>query len=308
MSAPIVMSQVVKDFGATRALDHLDLSVRAGEVHGFLGPNGAGKTTTIRILLGLLRRDGGDAGLLGGDPWRDAVALHRRLAYVPGEVNLWPNLTGGEVIDLLATLRGGLDRRRRAALLERFQLDPTKKCRAYSKGNRQKVALVAAFASDVELYLLDEPTSGLDPLMEMVFQDVVRELRGDGRTVLLSSHILAEVEALCDRVTIIRCGRAAETGTFAELRHLSRTTVAVETAGPLDVVSRLPGVHDAQVEHTRARFSVDNAQLNTVLERLTELEVRSLTTSPPTLEELFRRHYADPSPAPGRAPEHAGVP
>jgi ABC-2 type transport system ATP-binding protein len=197
---------LVKAFGSTRALDELDLTVRPGEVHGFLGPNGAGKTTAIRVLLGLLRRDAGVVSLLGGDPWRDAVVLHRRLAYVPGEVNLWPNLTGGEVIDLLAALRGGLERARRTALLERFQLDPSKQCRAYSKGNRQKVALVAAFASDVELYLLDEPSSGLDPLMEVVFQDVVRELRDAGRTVLLSSHILAEVEALCDRLTIIRAG------------------------------------------------------------------------------------------------------
>src|SRR6187455_3116966 len=204
----IEISGLVKNFGSTRALDDLDLTVAAGEVHGFLGPNGAGKTTTIRILLGLLRRDAGQVELLGGDPWRDAVRLHRRLAYVPGEVNLWPNLTGGEVIDLLGSLRGGLDPARRADLLDRFALDPTKRCRAYSKGNRQKVALVAAFASDVELYLLDEPTSGLDPLMEMVFQDVVRDLRRDGRTVVLSSHILSEVEALCDRVTIIRGGRA----------------------------------------------------------------------------------------------------
>src|SRR5262245_33006899 len=215
-SDAIRTSGLVKDFGRTRALDHLDLTIRSGEVHGFLGPNGAGKTTTIRILLGLLRQTSGHVSLLGGDPWRQAADLHRRLAYVPGEVNLWPNLTGGEIIDLLGSLRGGLDRTRRADLLERFALDPTKRCRAYSKGNRQKVALVAALASDVELYLLDEPTSGLDPLMEAVFQDVVREVRGAGRTVLLSSHILSEVEALCDRVTIIRNGRSAESGTFAE--------------------------------------------------------------------------------------------
>src|SRR5690349_8270676 len=228
----VAASALVKDFGATRALDQLDLTVHTGEVHGFLGPNGAGKTTTIRILLGLLRASGGRVSLLGGDPWRETAALHRRLAYVPGEVNLWPNLTGGEVIDLLATLRGGFVPARRAELLDRFELDPTKQIRAYSKGNRQKVALVAAFASDVELYLLDEPTSGLDPLMETVFQDVVRGVRDRGHTVLLSSHILAEVEALCDRVTIIRNGRAAESGTFADLRHLTRTTVVVETARP----------------------------------------------------------------------------
>jgi ABC-2 type transport system ATP-binding protein len=284
---------LVKAFGSTRALDRLDVTVRPGEVHGFLGPNGAGKTTTIRILLGLLRRDAGAVTVLGGDPWRDAVRLHRRLAYVPGEVNLWPNLTGGEVIDLLGALRGGVDRTRREALLERFLLDPTKQCRAYSKGNRQKVALVAAFASDVELYLLDEPSSGLDPLMEIVFQDVVRELRDAGRTVLLSSHILAEVEALCDRVTIIRAGRAAETGTLEELRQLTRTSVVVETARPIETLSGLPGVHDLSVDHARARFSVDTGELNRVLEHLTEFDVRSLTSSPPTLEELFVRHYGD---------------
>ena len=294
MTAPAIsISGLVKCFGTTRALDRLDLTVRTGEVHGFLGPNGAGKTTTIRVLLGMLRKDGGTATVLGADPWRDAVPLHRRLAYVPGEVNLWPNLTGGEIIDLLGALRGGLDPVRRAALLERFQLDPTKKCRAYSKGNRQKVALVAALASDVELYLLDEPTSGLDPLMEAVFQQVVQELRVSGHTVLLSSHILAEVEALCDRVTIIRAGRAAETGTFDELRHLTRTTVVVETAEPIGVLDALPGVHDVSVDHSQARFSVDNGQLNTVLRQLVAYDVRTLTSSPPTLEELFMRHYGD---------------
>ena len=294
----VAIRDLVKTFGSTRALDGLDLVVPAGEVHGFLGPNGAGKTTTLRILLGLLRADGGDVRLLGGDPWGDAATLHRRLAYVPGEVNLWPNLTGGEVIDLLGALRGGLDETRRAELLELFQLDPTKKCRAYSKGNRQKVALVAAFASDVELYVLDEPTSGLDPLMETAFQDVVRGLRGRGRTVLLSSHILSEVEALCDRVTIIRAGRAAESGTFEELRHLSRIHVAVETTRPAADLATVEGLYDLSVEDGRARFSVDPGELNDVLRRLVDLDVRSLTSSPPTLEELFLRHYGEQVPAP----------
>ena len=307
MSNAVLLSGVVKEFGATRALDQLDLTVHAGEVHGFLGPNGAGKTTAIRILLGLLRRDRGDASVLGADPWRDTVTLHRRLAYVPGEVNLWPNLTGGEVIDLLGTLRGGLDRERRTTLLERFQLDPTKKCRAYSKGNRQKVALVAALASEVELYLLDEPSSGLDPLMELVFQDVVRELRAEGRTVLLSSHILGEVEALCDRVTIIRAGRAVETGTFDALRHLTRTTVVVETADPIHGLGELPGVHDLRGEQTRAQFSVDAADLNRILEHLTEFDVRSLTSSPPTLEELFMRHYGEEIATPDNAAKLLGA-
>ncbi len=296
----VATSGLVKDFGTTRALDGLDLTVRTGEVHGFLGPNGAGKSTTIRILLGLLRKTAGQVLLLGGDPWREAAALHRRLAYVPGEMNLWPNLSGGEVIDLLGELRGGLRPARRAELLERFELDPTKSCRSYSKGNRQKVALVAAFSSDVELYLLDEPTSGLDPLMETVFQEVVGELRAHGATILLSSHILSEVEALCDRLTIIRNGRAAETGTFEQLRHLTRTTVEVETARPADVLRGLGGVHDLVLAAERARFSVDPAQLNEVLRHLTACEVRSLTSSPPTLEELFLRHYGDQVPIPTR--------
>jgi ABC-2 type transport system ATP-binding protein len=293
MTRAIHVEGLVKTFGPYLALDRLDLSVEAGEVHGFLGPNGAGKTTTLRSLLGLLHKDTGDAWVLGLDPWRDTGALHRRLAFVPGDVSLWPNLTGGEVIDLLGRMRGGLDRARRASLIERFQLDPRKKCRAYSKGNRQKVALVAAFASDVELYLLDEPTSGLDPLMMAVFQEVVREVHEAGRTVLLSSHILSEVEALCDHLTIIRSGHTTDTGTFEELRHLTRTTVVVETVGPLQELRLLAGVHDVRMDHTRAEFSVDDECLNQVLTHLVSLEVRSLTTSPPTLEELFLRHYAD---------------
>jgi len=282
-----------RDYGRVRAVDSIDLEVAAGSFFGFLGPNGAGKTTTLRALLGLLHADAGEAEVLGLDPWRDAARLHRRLAFVPGDVSLWPNLSGGEVIDLLGSLRGGLDRARRADLVERFQLDPTKKCRAYSKGNRQKVALIAAFASDVELYLLDEPTSGLDPLMMAVFQDVVRERHAAGRSVLLSSHILSEVEALCDQLTIIRAGRTADTGAFDELRHLTRTTVVVQTAQPLDGLCDWQGVYDASVDGAQAEFSVDHDSLNDVLERLVALDVRALTTSPPTLEELFLRHYRD---------------
>jgi ABC-2 type transport system ATP-binding protein len=289
----ISTSGLVKTFGPTRALDGLDLTVNTGEVHGFLGPNGAGKTTTLRILLGLLRADSGQARLLGGDPWHDAVALHRRLAYVPGDVTLWPNLSGGEVIDLLGRLRGGLNPKRKADLLERFDLDPRKKARTYSKGNRQKVALIAALASDVELLLLDEPTSGLDPLMEATFREVIREELQSERTVLLSSHILAEVEALCDRVSIIRTGRIVESGTLAELRHLTRTSVTAELAAPPDGLRRLAGVHDLQVDGTRVRLQVDPAGLDGVLRQLTSVGVRSLTSQPPTLEELFLRHYDD---------------
>ncbi|MBO4207578.1 ABC transporter ATP-binding protein [Micromonospora echinofusca] len=291
MDTSIAVSGLVKNFGRVRALDGLDLTVRTGEVHGFLGPNGAGKSTAIRVLLGLLRADAGTARLLGGDPWRDAVALHRRLAYVPGDVTLWPNLSGGEVIDLLGRLRGGLDPARRAELLDAFELDPRKKGRAYSKGNRQKVGLVAALASDVELLILDEPTSGLDPLMEEVFQHWVRQAKREGRTVLLSSHILAEVEALCDRVTIIRNGRAVESGTLAELRHLQRTSVDVELAGPPGRLADLPGVHDVRVDGNRIRFDVDTPALDGALRYLTGIGVRSLTCQPPTLEQLFLRHY-----------------
>jgi ABC-2 type transport system ATP-binding protein len=286
-----------KAFGKSVALDGLDLTVAAGEVHGFLGPNGSGKTTTIRVLLGLLRADGGSAALLGGDPWRQAVELHRRLAYVPGDVTLWPNLTGGEVIDLLGRLRGGLDPKRRAELLERFDLDPTKRARAYSKGNRQKVALVAALASDAELLILDEPTSGLDPLMEAVFRECAQDERARGRTVLLSSHILSEVEALCDRVTIIRSGRTVETGTLAGLRHLTRTSIAAELSRPASGLDRLAGVHDLVLEAgqdggTRLRCEVDSDKLDALLAAIVPAGVRTLVSQPPTLEELFLRHYA----------------
>jgi ABC-2 type transport system ATP-binding protein len=288
----IAIAGLRKSFGATVALDGLNLSVATGEVHGFLGPNGSGKTTTIRILLGLLRPSGGTARLLGGDPWRDATTLHRRLAYVPGDVMLWPNFTGGEVIDLLGRLRGSIDTARRDGLIERFELDPRKKARAYSKGNRQKVALISALASDVELLLLDEPTAGLDPLMEAAFRACVEEERQRGRTVLLSSHILSEVEALCDRVTIIRLGRAVESGTLAELRRLTRTSISAELAGPPGALDQLPGVHNLDVEGSRVRCEVDTEQLDGLLRQLTAAGVRSLTSQPPTLEQLFLRHYA----------------
>src|SRR5687767_1476835 len=293
MTAAISVSGLVKTFGHVRALDGLDLTVEAGEVHGFLGPNGAGKSTTIRVLLGLLRSDAGEVRLLGGDPWADAVELHRRIAYVPGDVNLWPNLTDGEAIDLLGRLRGGIDPARRQDLIERFELDPTKKGRTYSKGNRQKVALVSGLASDAELLLLDEPTSGLDPLKETVFQECIEEARQAGRTVLLSSHILAEVEALCDRVSIIRAGKTVETGSLADLRHLTRTAIDVETVREPAGLEALAGVHNLQVEDHRARFDVDTAQLDDALRQLSGLGVRTLSSQPPTLEELFLRHYGD---------------
>ncbi|MFD5078970.1 ATP-binding cassette domain-containing protein [Streptomyces sp. NPDC058371] len=301
-SLALEVSGLHKSFGRTHALDGLDLNVETGEVHGFLGPNGAGKSTTIRILLGLQRADSGAARMLGGDPWTDAVELHRRIAYVPGDVTLWRNLSGGEVIDLYGRLRGGLDKARRADLVERFELDPAKKGRTYSKGNRQKVALVAAFASDAELLILDEPTSGLDPLMEEVFQRCVTEERDRGRTVLLSSHILSEVEDLCDRVSIIRKGRTVESGSLTDLRHLTRTSVTAELAGPPGGLAALPGVHDLDVQDTgaspggvwgRVKLQVDTDKLDAVLRTLADCGIRSLTATPPTLEQLFLRHYQD---------------
>lgn len=293
MSTAIDLRSIIKTFGAVRALDGFDLHVEKGEVHGFLGPNGSGKSTTMRVLLGLLRVDSGIAELLGGDPWREAAQLHRRLAYVPGDVSLWPNLTGGEVIDLLGRMRGGLDEKRRADLLERFELDPSKKARTYSKGNRQKVALVAAFSSHTELYLLDEPTSGLDPLMEAEFQRAVHEVKAEGATVLLSSHILAEVEALCDRVSIIRAGVNVQSGTLADLRHLTRTTIIAETERPARELAQMPGVHQPQFLDGRVTFDVDSDDLDAVVARLSGFGLRSLQAHPPTLEELFLRQYGE---------------
>jgi ABC-2 type transport system ATP-binding protein len=291
MDNVIVVSKLVKKFGSFAALNKLDLTVKRGEVHGFLGPNGAGKSTTIRVLLGILRKTSGEAQVLGGDPWTEATKLHRKLAYVPGDVNLWPNLSGGEAIDLFGSLRGGLDRKRREELLERFELDPTKKCRTYSKGNRQKVALVAALASDVDLYIMDEPTSGLDPLMEAVFQDYVRELKNQGKTVLLSSHILAEAEALCDRLTIIREGKAVESGTLGDLRHLTRTTVSVETVRPIKDLQKIPNLFNLDVHGTRAKFEVETDKIDEALKHILQFDIRELVSSPPSLEELFLKHY-----------------
>ena len=297
MDTAVSVRGLVKKFGATVALDGLDLDVRTGEVHGFLGPNGSGKSTTLRILLGLLKADAGEVRLLGGDPWREAATLHRRLAYVPGEVALWPNLTGGEVIDLMSRLRGGIDRARRDELLDRFDLDPTKKTRSYSKGNRQKVALVAALASDVELLLLAEPTSGLDPIMEAAFQESIEELRSQGRTVLLSSHILAEAESLSDRVSIIRAGKVVQSGTLAELRHLTRTTMIVQTERPSDRIHEVPGVQHVVHEDGHVAFDVDTDHIDEAMDYLAPLKITSLVSHPPTLEELFLRQFGDVVPA-----------
>lgn len=290
----ITAQNLIKSYGPVKALRGLELEVQENEVFGFIGPNGAGKSTTIRILLGLLRSSGGKAHLFGKDAWQNASGLHSRLAYVPSDVNLWPNLTGGEVIDLLARMRGRLDTKRKADLLERFQLDPTKKCRTYSKGNRQKVAIISAFVSDVELLILDEPTTGLDPLMVMQFQHCIRKSKENGKTVLLSSHILSEVEKLCDRIGIIKNGVIVESGTLSELRHLTQTRFTVETASPVpfETLAEISGVFDAKIEGNRAAFSVEPDAINRVLQNLTAYDVISLSSTPPTLEELFIRHYS----------------
>ncbi|MEU4344694.1 ABC transporter ATP-binding protein [Nocardia sp. NPDC023852] len=291
MSDVIEVHDLRKTFGHVTALGGLNLSVTEGEIHGFLGPNGAGKSTTIRVLLGILRATAGRARLFDRDPWADAVALHRELAYVPGDVTLWPSLSGGETIDLLARMRGDINEKRRAELIDRFDLDPRKKARAYSKGNRQKVALISALASDVRLLLLDEPTSGLDPLMEQVFRECVHEARERGTTVLLSSHILSEVEVLCDRVTIIRAGRTVESGSLSDMRHLSRTSITAELLGDPGDLSRIPGVEDIERDGATLRCQVEGEHLGELIRVLGDTGVRSLISAPPTLEELFLRHY-----------------
>ena len=280
-----------KKFGKFTALDGIDLKVNEGEVFGYIGPNGAGKTTTIRVLLGILQATDGSAKVFGLDAWKDAVEIHRRIAYVPGDVNLWPNLTGGEVIDLFVSLRGKHDKERREKLLKMFDLDPSKKCRTYSKGNRQKVALVAAFASDADMFILDEPTSGLDPLMEQVFQECVLEQKSKGKGIFLSSHILSEVERLCDRVGIIREGKLVETGTLNELRHLTRVTMTVETEKPIDALDGLPGVHGVREQQGGLSFQVDSEEVGGVVAHISKYGVKKLESMPPTLEDMFMRHY-----------------
>ncbi|MFD2922285.1 ABC transporter ATP-binding protein [Halobacillus naozhouensis] len=288
------VTDLTKKFGKFTALDGVNIEVNEGEVYGFIGPNGAGKSTTIRVLLGILKATEGQVKIFGKDAWKDAVEIHKRIAYVPGDVNLWPNLTGGEVIDLFVTLRGGKNQSKREQLIKKFDLDPSKKCRTYSKGNRQKVALIAAFSSDADLYILDEPTSGLDPLMERVFQECVMEAKNDGKSVLLSSHILSEVEKLCDRVGIIRQGKMIETGSLNELRHLTRTNLLVETKQPMSGLAELKGVHDIVEKAQGLSFQVDTEEMDAVIKYITQYGIVKLESAPPTLEDLFMRHYEGP--------------
>ena len=285
------VTNLTKKFGKFTALNGVNLELNAGEVLGFIGPNGAGKSTTIRVLLGILKATGGEVKLFNQDAWQDAVDIHKRVAYVPGDVNLWPNLTGGEVIDLFIKLNGTANKAKREELIEKFDLDPSKKCRTYSKGNRQKVALVAAFSSEADLFILDEPTSGLDPLMEKVFQECVMEVKRQGKSVLLSSHILSEVEKLCDRVSIIRQGRIIESGTLNELRHLTRTQMLVDTSMPITGLLDMPGTHDIQESEHGMSFQVDTMQMDAVIRHISQFGIIRLESAPPTLEDLFMRHY-----------------
>ena len=280
-----------KRFGKFTALNGIDLRLNEGEVFGYIGPNGAGKTTTIRVLLGILQASEGSTKVFGMDAWKDAVEIHKRVAYVPGDVNLWPNLTGGEVIDLFVSLRGKHDKARREKLLEMFNLDPSKKCRTYSKGNRQKVALVAAFASDADLFILDEPTSGFDPLMEQVFQKCVLELKKDGKGIFLSSHIMSEVEKLCDRIAIIREGMIVETGTLADMRHLTRITMTIRTEKPVENITQIKGIHGISEDQGELSFQVDSDEISGVVSYISQYGVKKLHSAPLTLEDLFMRHY-----------------
>ncbi|WP_121641393.1 ABC transporter ATP-binding protein [Virgibacillus sp. Bac330] len=282
---------LTKRFGKFTALNQVNIDVNEGEVYGFIGPNGAGKSTAIRVLLGILKATSGEARIFGMDAWKDAVAIHKRTAYVPGDVHLWPNLSGGEVIDLFIQLRGGVKNNRKEELIQRFDLDPSKKCRTYSKGNRQKVALIAAFSSEADLYILDEPTSGLDPLMEQVFQSCVMEAKAAGKSVLLSSHILSEVEKLCDHVGIIRQGEIIESGSLRKMRHLTRTNLLVETKQPILDLEKQIGVHEIEKEGVEVTFQVDTENLDQIIRYVSTFGITKLESAPPTLEDLFMRHY-----------------
>src|SRR5690625_1469019 len=291
MTKIVKVQGLQKKFGKFQALSDVTFTVEAGEVVGFIGPNGAGKSTTIRILLGIIKRDAGNAGIFGKDVWKDSIEIHKHISYVPGDVTLWGSLTGGEIIDLFFKLHGGGDKKKRDYLIKRFELDPKKKAKGYSKGNRQNVGLIAALSVDSDLYIFDEPTSGLDPLMEQVFQEEVENIKESGKAVLLSSHILSEVERLADKVVIIRQGEIVETGTLDELRHLTRSTVTLATEGDVAEMANVNGVHDFIQKDNQASFSADNQYLNDILLKAGKLGVKKFESVPPTLEDLFMRHY-----------------
>ncbi len=291
MSIIVEIKGIKKGFGKVEALSDVSFDVKTGEVVGFIGPNGAGKSTTIRILLGTIKSDAGSARIFGRDVWKDSFEIHKRISYVPGEVNLWGNLTGGEIIDLFMKLHGGGDYEKRDYLIKRFEFDPRKKAKTYSKGNRQKVGLISALSVDSDLYIFDEPTSGLDPLMEQVFQEEVRKIKDYGKSVLLSSHILSEVERLADRVVIIRQGYIVEKGSLNELRHLTRSRVVLETEEDVFKIKNIQGVHDFILKDGQGIFSVDNEYMNDILIEASKLGVKRFEATPPTLEDLFMRHY-----------------
>ncbi|WMM26180.1 ABC transporter ATP-binding protein [Tissierella sp. MB52-C2] len=291
MTTILKVQGLQKRFGKVQALSDVTFNVEAGEVIGFIGPNGAGKSTTIRILLGIIKRDGGNAEIFGKDAWKDSFEIHKKISYVPGDVSLWGSLTGGEIIDLFMKLHGSGDKEKRDYLIERFELDPRKKAKGYSKGNRQKVGLIAALSVDSDLYIFDEPTSGLDPLMEHVFQEEVEKIKAAGKSVLLSSHILSEVERLADKVVIIRQGEIVEAGTLDELRHLTRSTVTLETEKDVAKMLNVKGVHDFVQKDNQGIFSADHKYLNDILVEATKLGVKKFEAAPPTLEDLFMRHY-----------------
>lgn len=282
-----------KYFGSFQALKNVDMTIKPGEALGFLGPNGAGKSTTIRVLLGLLRKSSGTVKVFGKDAWDDSVEIHKKLAYVPGDVHLWPNLTGGEVIDLFLSLRGKVDKNRKKALIERFELDPKKKCHTYSKGNRQKVGLISAFASNVDLYVLDEPTSGLDPLMSNVFQECVKEMKKEGKTILMSSHIMDDVEKLCDRISIIRKGVIVETGSLSQLRHMTRLNIDVHTENSVQNLLQFASIEDIEMKNDQTTFTIESHELNAVLSHLIQFGIKNITSTPPSLESLFMKHYGE---------------
>lgn len=293
MAEIVEVKGLQKKFGKFQALSDVTFTVNAGEVVGFIGPNGAGKSTTIRTLLGIIKGDGGSAKIFGKDVWKESLEIHKKVSYVPGDVALWGNLTGGEIIDLFIKLHGGGDQVKRDQLIERFELDPKKKAKSYSKGNRQKVGLIAALSVDSDLYIFDEPTSGLDPLMEAIFQDEVEQIKNAGKAILLSSHILSEVERLADKVVIIRQGKVVESGTLDELRHLTRSTVTLVADGDVTALEKVPGVYDFSQKEAQVRFSADNQQLNSILKAVTALNLKKFEIVPPTLEDLFMRHYED---------------